>query len=562
MLTRGKPRRGNLDLDSETDDTGRGISPLSLVRMLWKRKLQIIALAVGLSVAAVAVVMFWPATYRAETLILVDQQKIPEKFVSATVNAELQDRLATLSQEILSQTRLQKIIETFNLYEKERKNRTQEEILEMMAGDISVTAEKGWIQNRPGAFRVAYQGGNPATVAAVTNQLGNLFIEENLRSRENMAEGTADFMKTQLDQAKKELEAQELKLSQFKQAYNGELPQQESSLAQELSQLQQQLQGSQDALNRANQSKITVQSALTVAQSTQATLERLIENANHRTPAQGGPPAPKKKSEELEAQLAEMKLRYSPAHPDIKALMAAVEQAKATEAAESIEAKAASEGSGAEGKTDEAQDALSQSPEAVRALSSERERVALMNAQLASLNTELKTRQADQQQLLRRIDSLQTRIQRLPLREQEMTAVTRDYEVSKLNYKSLQDKIFAANMATDMERRQKSERFTILDPARIPEKAISPNRPLLSGAGIVLALFLSAGFWLLLEMRKNKFLGEWELPEGIVVLGRVQNIFELENSGGFSRRRAVVVSLAVAVVIAGSVAVYVIGFKG
>ena len=203
MLTTGKPRRGNLDLDSETDNSGHGISPLSLIRMLWKRKLHILAAAVGLSAATVAVVMLWPATYRAETLILVDQQKIPEKFVSATVNAELQDRLATLSQEILSQTRLQKIIQTLNLYEKERKTRTQEEILEMMAGDISVTAEKGWIQNRPGAFRVAYQGRNPATVAAVTNQLGNLFIEENLRSRENMAEGTADFMKTQLDQAKK-----------------------------------------------------------------------------------------------------------------------------------------------------------------------------------------------------------------------------------------------------------------------------------------------------------------------------------------------------------------------
>jgi polysaccharide biosynthesis transport protein len=256
-----------------------------------------------------------------------------------------------------------------------------------------------------------------------------------------------------------------------------------------------------------------------------------------------------------------MKLRYSPAHPDIKAMMAAIEQAKATEAAESAQDKSLSDSSRA-GNADEAQDALPQSAESVRALASERERVALMNAQLATLDAELKTRQADQQQLLRRIDSLQARVRRLPLREQEMTAVTRDYEVSKLNYKSLQDKIFAANMATDMERRQKSERFTILDPARMPEKAISPNRPLLDGVGSALALFLSAGFWLLLEMRKNKFLGEWELPAGIVVLGRVQNIFALENAVGFSRRKAVVVSLAVAVVIAGSLAAYVIGFRG
>jgi polysaccharide biosynthesis transport protein len=514
MLTTRKPRRENLDLDPDTDGSGRGISPLSLLRILWKRKLSIIAFAVGLSAATVAVVMLCPATYRAETVILVDQQKIPEKFVSSTVNAELQDRLATISQQILSQTRLQKIIETFNLYEKEHKTGTQQEILEMMVGDISVTAERGWIQNRPGVFRVAYQGQNPATVAEVANQLGNLFIEENLPSREDMAEGTADFMKTQLGQSKKELEAQEVKLSQFKQAFNGELPQQEASLSLELSQLQLQLQGSQDASNRASQNQTVVESALSAAQSTEATLERLIENANHRTPAQGSSPA-----------------------------------------------KAATEGSDGSDTTDEAQATLPQSLDAVRALSSERERVALMNTQLNLLNTELKTRQADRQQLLRRIDSLQARVRRLPLREQEITALTRDYEVLKLNYKSLRDKIFAANMATDMERRQKSEQFTILHPARIPEKAISPNRPLLAGAGSVLALFLSAGFWLLLEMRKNKFLGEWELPEGTVVLGRVQNIFKLENGGGLSPRKAFVVSLAVAVVV-GSLAAYVIGFRG
>jgi len=377
MLTGRKQSRPIDDFEDQGDGSSQGWPSRSLVRILWKHKVHVLVSWAALSAVVIAVVMAWPATYRAETLILVDQQKIPEKFVSSTVNAELQDRLATLSQEILSQTRLQKIIQTLNLYENERKTRTQEEILEMMAGDISVTAEKGWIQNRPGAFRVAYSGRNPATVAEVANQLGSLFIEENLRSRENMAAGTADFMKTQLDQAKKELEAQEVKLSQFKQAFNGELPQQEASLAQELSQLQLQLQGSQDALNRANQNKTVVESALSVAQSTEATLQRLIENANHRTPAQVVALAAKKKSEELETQLAEMKLRYSPAHPDIKAMMAAIEQAKATEAAESVAVKEATEGSEGSGTTDEAQAALAQSPDAVRALSSERERVAL-----------------------------------------------------------------------------------------------------------------------------------------------------------------------------------------
>src|SRR6185295_5855038 len=120
--------------------------------------------------------------------------------VSATVNTELQDRLATISQQILSGSRLQKIIDANKLYQQERKVHVQEEIIEMMRADIQVTPKKGWIQNRPGAFQVSYEGRDPNVVAQVTNQLGNLFIEENLRSRETIAQGTADFIKTQIDE--------------------------------------------------------------------------------------------------------------------------------------------------------------------------------------------------------------------------------------------------------------------------------------------------------------------------------------------------------------------------
>src|SRR5712672_2308932 len=141
MLTRSAPMHSDADFEDELEGSKQRIPALSLMRMFWKRKLQMSFAWAVLSGVVLTVVMLWPATYRAETLILVDSQKIPEKFVSATVSAELQDRLATISQQILSRTRLQKIIETFNLYEKERKTRVQEEILELMAADISVTPE-------------------------------------------------------------------------------------------------------------------------------------------------------------------------------------------------------------------------------------------------------------------------------------------------------------------------------------------------------------------------------------------------------------------------------------
>ena len=574
MLTGRRQSLSIDDFEDQPESSSKGWPPRSLVRILWKRKVQVFLTWVILSAAVIAVVMLWPATYRAETLILVDQQKIPEKFVSATVNTELQDRLATISQQILSSTRLQKIIDTFKLYEKERKNHVQEEIIDLMRGDIKVTPEKGWIQNRPGAFRVSYEGHDPNIVAQVTNQIGNLFIEENLRSRENMAAGTSDFMKTQLDQAKKNLEEQEIKLSQFKLAHNGELPQQESGLAQELSRLEVQLQGNQDALNRANQTKTTLESSLNVAQSTEATLKQLIEAASELSNRplagrQSGAPQ-KKKSEQLEEQLSQLTIRYSPSHPDVRTLTLLIEQATAQEEKDEAAAKVAASkdsssateepitaNTAAGPKDGKAKDPLPASPEAVRALAGERERVALLSAQITAMNAELKTRQADQQKIVAQIDSVQARLRRLPMREQEMAEVTRDYGISKANYNSLQDKIFAADMATEMERRQKSERFTVLDPAQIPEKPVSPNRPLLAGLGSSGGLVLSLGFWLFCDIRKNKLLGEWELPDGSVVLGRVPY---LASKGAGARRSftrgLVTASAVVAVVGIASAAAY------
>ena len=105
-----------------------------------------------------------------------------------------------------------------------------------------------------------------------------------------------------------------------------------------------------------------------------------------------------------------------------------------------------------------------------------------------------------------------------------MAGVTRDYEITKANYKALLDKKISATMATDMERRQKSERFTLLDPARVPELPYKPNRPLFYGLGSALGLVIGLAFAVGGELRKDLLLGEWELPRDLVVLGRVPDI--------------------------------------
>ena len=496
------------DFDEEPGSPSHSWPPLSLARILWKRKLHVLITAAALSAGVITVVLVWPATYRAETLILVDSQKIPEKFVSATVSAELQDRLATISQRILSSTKLQNIIETFRLYEKERKRLVQEEIVEMMRNDIKVTAEKGWVQNRPGAFRVSYEGRNPNTVAEVTNQLGSLFIDENLRARETIAEGTSDFMKSQLSDGKKNLDEEEKRVSEYKLQHNGELPEQEGALTASLAQLSVQLQGNQEAMNRAYANQSTLQSAIRLAQIVADASQSPSKKSADGDQAPGASSRPVvERSEDtlkaMETELADLLKTVTEAYPRVQALRASIAQLKPRVDKERI------------------------------AEASDREHVESLKAQLAEVDRDINQRTLENQRLLQQINAIQSHLAQLPLREQEMAALTRDYEISKANYKSLLDKLYAADMATEMERRQKSERFTVLDPARIPEKPIRPDRPLFAGLGCLGALSLSIGYWLFTDIRKNKFLGEWELPDGVEVLGRVPLLY----AAGATRNR-------------------------
>ena len=467
---------------------------------------------------------FWPDTYKSETLILVDSQKIPEQFVNSTVSTELQDRLATLSQQILSNTRLQKIIDTFHLYENQRARHTREEILDMMRSDINITLEKGWAKDRPGAFRVAYHAPTAQMAADVANQLGSLFVEENLRAREVQAEGTSDFFKSQLAEAKKTLDELEAKVSKYKLQHNGQLPQQEPTLNSTLTRLQIELEGNQDAINRAEQQRTMLENAVSVAEGSESSLKRTIAQTNGRksdgSRVLSSVSEIQHDREEVESRLGQLRLKYREEHPDIQNLKAQLEyfkrlEAKATER-NAAELKARSKDSQ---ETQETVDAIP--PEFQRALSQERERVSMLRSQLAVARKEVDRRKEERQQILARIGSYQTRLESLPIREQELAGVTRDYEISKVHYMSLLNKIHAVDMAADMERRQKAERFNVLDPARVPEKPVAPNRPLFGAGACLLSLALSAGILLGLELRKNVIIGEWELPASVQILGRV-----------------------------------------
>jgi polysaccharide biosynthesis transport protein len=459
-------------------------SPLSLARIVWKHRLMVLTVTIVGAAASYLVVRNLPAIYRSEALILVDSQKIPERYVSSTVNTEAQDRLASISQEILSSTRLQKIIDNFGLYREERNNLVEEEIIELMRKDISITLEKGWTRDRPDAFRVGFQGRNPALVTEVASQLANLFIEENLRTRERQAEGTADFIDSQLNEAKKTLDEQEAKVSKYKLEHNGDLPEQETADNAALARLQVELQGNQDAINRAQQNKIMLQGTADMAEAAAGTFGNKQHSARPLEVAASSDSTPQRDSEILQEQYDTLIKRYRPNYPRMVALRQVIQKQKIAE-------------------------------------DGERVRIDNLNTQIALADREIQQRNREREGILKSMALYQSRIEQLPVREQEMAELTRDYEISKSNYKSLLDKKLAAGMASDMEKRQQGERFTMLDPPRVPEKPVSPKRPLLLAIGCTLSLAFALALPIAKETKKNTVLGEWELPEGLNVLGRV-----------------------------------------
>lgn len=490
---------------SETEQPPNTHQALSLARMLWKRRMLALLVWVGISAVALVIARLLPPVFKADAVVLVDSQKIPETYVSATVQGDVADRLALISQSVMTSSRLLEIMKAFHLYRRESKSMTQEELLSRMRRDITVSFEKNWTGDRMKAFRLGYQGPDAKIVAEVANRLAGLYVAENVRAREDQAQGTVDFLGLQLKTAKQSLDEQEQKVARFKQEHNGTLPEQETSLLAALSASSTELQGIQASIARAEENKLSLQAALSAAESSEVSLRA----SQQRDPAgsiQNGVVV--RKSEILLEQLRAMRLRYTPDHPNVQALERELMQTRHAEAAAAQAAET--------GVPDRTKPAGS-SPELIQ----QRERIATLRAQIEVAQHEAASLQKQREEVAASISNDQARISKLPLVEQEMASLKRNYDESATNYNSLLQKQLAAGMATAMERSQKSERFTVIDPARTPELPEKPKRLVIgalgSAAGLVIGLV--AGF--LLEFRAGTLLGEWELPPGAVVLGRV-----------------------------------------
>ena len=450
---------------------GKQYSFDTLVQVARRRKWLIILPALVIGVIGAAIVTYLPNVYRSETLILVVPQRVPESYVRSTVTARIEDRLQSISQQILSRTRLEQVVTDFNLYAKERADKEMmEDIVERMrTRDIGIDIIKG------DAFRVSYQAGDPRTAMRVTERLASLFIDESLRDREVLAEGTSQFLSTQLDEARRQLVLTETKLQEFQRQHNGELPAQMSANLQGQHNAEMALQSLGEELNRDRERRIMLERQVT----------DLVEAPAEKPADPAKPEMAQTLEDELrlaEQALLAVELKLKPEHPDVKKQRRAVEELKNRVAAMKVEGT------------------LSSRPTAPVAMdAAKRKRLLEARADLDNLDRQLQAKIAEENRLRGLVGMYQARIEATPIREAELAALSRDYETQQLTYRGLLQKKEESQMAANLEKRQIGEQFKILDPARMPEKPASPDRPRLYLIAALVAIAAGLGMAALAE---------------------------------------------------------------
>ena len=544
------------------------------LEILKRRAGVMVAAAIVIYIVAAIVAMALPAIYRSTAVILVEEQAIPQEFIKSTITSFADERIQVISQRVLTRTTLLQLVEKYDLYPAERRRETNDEILERMRKDIKftpVSAERGGGSNARVtiAFNIAYVSESPQKAQRVVNELVSLFLNENVRVRQQRTAETSAFLAEEAKRLATQLQEMEAKLAAFRSKNAAALPESSQVTLQvaerndsELMRVERDLRMLEDRRSfLQTQLSIvppTLSSGMTVAgdralptdpaerlrtlrvqlitlQSSYAeahpdvrrvareivALERDIKEAGGGTA--GAPAADGSAGKELaslRAKLSEARERYSDTHPDVQRLQKNI---TALEQSAAAAPRPLGGGQATSGTTDVSKPnnpAYLQLLAALDATASEAR-------SLASSRNEMRQRQ--------RLYS--ARMEAAPMVQREYLDLSRDYENSLIKYRDIKGKELEAQVSEELEKDRKGERFSLLEPAQLPEKPFKPDRAAILLIGLVLALGGGIGFGALREATDFSIKGPRDLARKISlpILAQVPYLASQEDA----RRRSI-----------------------
>ena len=437
-----------------------------MTRAVWRRRVWfVVPVLLGLAAAVVAYKTL-PRKYRAFTTVLVEPQRVPADYVKPTVTTTIEERLRTIEPQIKNRDNLERIIREVGLYPELRYDGYLGEAVNQMRRDMT-------IQLQGNTFFIFFRGHEPVKVARAANRVAELFIESNLQLRENQAQGTSAFLEGELERTKNRLELQEARIAAFKQLNMGDLPEQRDTNLRSVEQLQTKLEINVDALDKAETRKLLLQTQLAEMRRYPVS-SRSSRRGGGVAPAPSAPEPPSR-LEQLRAELASLRARYTDRHPDVIRAQAEVEQLERQERERPRRREQPAAVTSAEAEDDE--------PAVPRV-------DPVLKAELASVDLEIRSLRAERERILGDISAVQGRLENVPRVEQELLSLTRDYDNIRRSYESLLDKRLNARLYENLEKSQQGERFTILERALPPGSPYSPNRFLTLAAGLGVGMLL------------------------------------------------------------------------
>lgn len=453
-----------------------------------RRRLKVILIPALLAPLAGFLVSYaFSPKYTSQSLVLVEGQRVPDNYVKAVITSDFTQRLATLQQQVLSGNRLRPMVERLGITKPEEQsklisdiqsNMTVEPVITAISSAATKSGSGGKKSARPSAnaeplpgFYVNYNDSNPKRAQQICNEMTSLILEENLRTRAEVAKGTTDFLTRQLEDAKRDLDQQDAKLAAFKRQYMGQLPGDADNNVRILMSLNTQLDASTQTLGRAQQDKAYTESML--AQQL-ATWKSSQSSTNPQTLQQ--------RLEALQSQLLQLQARYTPDHPDVIKTQADIaEVQKKLNQTNAVTANA----------TDTSDKNGAAEPPEIRQL----------RLQIHQYQNVIEQATADQKRLQSQINLYQSRTAMSPGIEEQYKLITRDYDNAQNFYRDLLAKKSSSEMATNMENQQQGEQMRILNPAGLPDSPSFPNRPLFAGGGLGAGLALGIALAFFLELR-------------------------------------------------------------
>lgn len=479
-----------------------------VLRLVTERRWWIILAACGTVLATNGVLSLLPNHYNSEATLLVVQQQIPERYVVSTTSTGIADALQAMTQEVLSRTRLLGIIEEFHLYPKERKRMAPEEVMDLMRKNIDILPMNASPERRDfNAFKISFSADNPQLAQEVTSRLTSLFIEENLKTREDQARNTTNFLSAQLEIVQKKLTEQEARLRDYKMQHLGELPEQQPGNLAILSGMQTQLQNTAANLSRAQQQRVYLESQINAYRGLSSRGAAISAG-----PADAGKivsplQAAQNELAKLKADREALLDRYTPEHPDV--VRTEREIAKKQTLVKALMNVKASAPQTAALASD------SSSPDDDPA-------VAQLKSQLEANRMDIDSLGKDETRLKAAVSEYQARLNSTPVREQQLSEVLRNYDLLKQNYADLLSKQQQSQLATNLEKQQEGQQFRLVDPPSLPTVPSSPKRMKMSLGGAAGGIFLGLALAFLMDMKNAAYHTEQELSKQFkmpIVLG-------------------------------------------